>query len=353
MTIFDPADWFEKHYSTFSSFTTTLNQLIRSILIERNIPFASVESRTKTKDSFLKKVEKKGYSNGERMTDFSGVRIICYLENEVRSVLKAIQDSFEVIREHSLDKADSLSIDRVGYKSIHCVARLTKYRTTLPEFSRFQGISFEVQIRTVLQHAWAEIEHDRIYKLPINISKDFKRRFNLISGLLEIADREFSSLAIEMEDYIANQNHELSEVSDSLYLDSNTLQRFLLGKWFKDIMDINISMASKAESLDVVIEELERFGIKNIGDLKGLLTERFVEAFQDCNHESTDTCLCRDAMMFFDLHRYFAEAWNNNWGGTEFSTIGFLAKKYPRQEVFAVFEEYSIDILDDHWADEP
>ena len=46
----------------------------------------------------------------------------------------------------------------------------------------------------MLQHAWAEFEHDIRYKgtMPDEHARDFDRRFTLAAGLLELADREFS-----------------------------------------------------------------------------------------------------------------------------------------------------------------
>ena len=57
----------------------------------------------------------------------------------------------------------------------------------------------EIQVRTVLQHAWAEIEHDVQYKSPITIPDSIKRRFMALAGLLEIADREFQAIQDEDE----------------------------------------------------------------------------------------------------------------------------------------------------------
>ncbi len=62
------------------------------------------------------------------------------------------------------------------------VAEIKDDRIILPEYQKFKDKKFEIQIRTILQHAWAEIEHDRDYKftgeLPINI----KRRFRILAG---------------------------------------------------------------------------------------------------------------------------------------------------------------------------
>jgi hypothetical protein len=54
----------------------------------------------------------------------------------------------------------------------------------------------QVQLRTVLQHAWAEFEHDIRYKgtVPSEHASEFDRRFTLAAGLLELADQEFAAI---------------------------------------------------------------------------------------------------------------------------------------------------------------
>ena len=52
----------------------------------------------------------------------------------------------------------------------------------------------EVQARTILQHAWAEIEHDIQYKSSATIPHDIKPRLMALAGLLELADREFQAI---------------------------------------------------------------------------------------------------------------------------------------------------------------
>ena len=57
----------------------------------------------------------------------------------------------------------------------------------------------EIQVRTILQHVWAEIEHDIQYKSSSDIPKELKRKFQALAGLIEIADREFQSIQ-DMDD---------------------------------------------------------------------------------------------------------------------------------------------------------
>ena len=82
---------------------------------------------------------------------------------------------------------ETASEGRFGYSSRHLLIALDD--SAAPPVAT-------VQIRTVLQHAWAEFEHDIRYKgtVPAEHAPDFDRRFTLAAGLLELADREFAAI---------------------------------------------------------------------------------------------------------------------------------------------------------------
>lgn len=82
--------------------------------------------------------------------------------------------------------------DRFGYCSVHYVVEMSQKRLNLYEHQAYEGLKCEIQIRSVLQHAWAEIEHDLGYKSEIAIPKRIRRNFSRLAGLLEIADKEIS-----------------------------------------------------------------------------------------------------------------------------------------------------------------
>lgn len=75
-----------------------------------------------------------------------------------------ITGSFNIDEKNSLDKKILLASDQIGYRSVHFVCDLGAQRSGLPEFKDLGGLKFEIQVRTLLQHAWAELAHDRNYK---------------------------------------------------------------------------------------------------------------------------------------------------------------------------------------------
>lgn len=170
-----------------------------------NIPFHTIESRAKSVESFERKaqrldadgVTKYGNPLGE-ITDLAGIRIITYTLRDVESVCGFIQRNFEILEKRDVGE-ERFKEGKFGYKSIHFLIKYPIGRLALPDFSRFHGMICEIQVRTVLQHAWAEIEHDIQYKNQSGLPTMLQRRFIALAGLLEIADREFQAIQDEDE----------------------------------------------------------------------------------------------------------------------------------------------------------
>jgi len=104
------------------------------------------------------------------ITDLAGVRVINFFQVQWVRYAKLIQEEFEVI-ERVDHTASAQREQRLGYLSVHYLVRLGGNRRKLSEYKKFDGLIAEIQVRTVLQHAWAEIEHDIRYKSASTIQK--------------------------------------------------------------------------------------------------------------------------------------------------------------------------------------
>jgi putative GTP pyrophosphokinase len=194
---------FEKQCGVYTAFTKVTEKLIKELLKENNIRVHSVTSRVKDKDSLRKNIGKseKQLAKLEEIPDISGLRIITYFADDVNVVAKMIEKEFDVNEQLSVNKIDLLDPDRFGYVSLHYVVKLSESRLKLTEYKRFIACQCEIQIRSILQHAWAEIEHDLGYKSKLAIPKEIRRRFSRLAGLLEIADAEFDQIRDSLLQY--------------------------------------------------------------------------------------------------------------------------------------------------------
>lgn len=194
---------FDEERELYEAFTTNLNNLTRLLLDQENAEYFSISPRTKDCDSLERKLvreDKAGkYKSLTDITDLTGVRVVCLLQHQVDKVCAIIEKSFEIDRENSVDKTDQLEPDKFGYLSKHFVISLKPNRLKLPEFKRFKGLKAEFQIRTLLQHTWADIDWTFRYKNESEAPKALRRRLFRISALLEAADNEFSSVSDEIK----------------------------------------------------------------------------------------------------------------------------------------------------------
>lgn len=167
----DAVEKYRGNRGLFEAFANIVRDILR-ISIPPQYQIHSLEARAKDIESFGSKAQKASdadltkprYADPLRdITDLAGVRVIVFFPKTISGVDKCINDEFTVIEKS--DKAEELiAADRFGYQSIHYLVRLKTTRTLLPEYRRFEGLTAEIQLRTILQHAWAEMEHDIQYK---------------------------------------------------------------------------------------------------------------------------------------------------------------------------------------------
>jgi putative GTP pyrophosphokinase len=196
-----------------------IENILREAIESRGLKVNVIQSRAKEEESFGKKAATPSAQNpGEpkykdpmsEITDLAGVRVITFFPSTVNEVCDLVQQEFDVI-ERVDHTASAEREERLGYLSIHCLIRLAPNRSRLSEYRKFVGLAAEIQIRTVLQHAWAEIEHDIRYKSTSAIPQAISRRFMALAGLLEIADREFEAIQHQDASLRANARTLISE----------------------------------------------------------------------------------------------------------------------------------------------
>ena len=176
-------------------------QLVTSFLDDAGINYLTVTGRAKSVASFAAKAARTvdgrlSFADPLReITDQIGVRVITYVQSDVQAVVDLLEDQVVVHEDRDMGQ-ETASEGRFGYASRHLLVGLDPGRANQADHQLLHGRQAQVQIRTVLQHAWAEFEHDIRYKgsIPDEHVRDFDRRFTLAAGLLELADREFSTI---------------------------------------------------------------------------------------------------------------------------------------------------------------
>jgi putative GTP pyrophosphokinase len=342
-----PGEWYVGMRHIYEALCKAGASTIENLIRNAEIDYLSVTARTKSIESFLKKIERKSYKNPEKeITDLAGIRVITFIESDVPKVCDIIRSAFSIHLTESLDKSTELGIDRFGYRSVHFVCDLGEDRLKLPEFAAFEGLVFEIQVRTILQHAWAEMDHDRNYKFVGVLPTHLQRRLNLLAGMLELADREFATLAHEVDVYAQEVADKTGAGDFDIEINSTSLLQYLLKKTasLKTATGTAINPIQIEEDL---IDELRVFGINTLSDLDRILTEDLFTSVSLHQKFENYVGLLRDAMMYADLDRYFDVAWSNSWDGIDDDTIALLAEKYGKRPVTEILSKYGVSHLRD------
>ena len=251
-------------------------------LKEAGIRAMQIAHRIKTRESVAGKLERKPdkYSSPAKMTDLFGVRIICYFSDQVDQIADLIREFFVIDPAKSVDKRELLDPTAFGYLSLHFICSLPR-ESGYPE--ELCDLKFEVQIRTVLQHTWAEIEHDLGYKTEFGIPKQVRREFSRVAGLLEIADESFLRIRSSIQNYEIHVRHEIeNDMADDMPLDLVSLRAYLelsrtMQSLLKDIAAISGSVIIET-SPEQYIRNLEFFGVRTLGNLNKFVLEGYGDA---------------------------------------------------------------------------
>ncbi|ENH91795.1 GTP pyrophosphokinase [Pseudomonas aeruginosa] len=149
--------------------------------------------RIKEEDSLILKafLRNKGWFRNiyDDITDKIGIRYVVGLTDQVEIISSLICNSELWICTQSREFNDWVTSDpRIfDYQSVHLI--LTSHKEICFDGTKIpSGTNCELQIRTLLQHAYAELSHDTLYKTSITNQPEVHRLFAKSMALMETTD---------------------------------------------------------------------------------------------------------------------------------------------------------------------
>lgn len=219
--------YFSRH-ARYKQLAQSIKQTLVFLLDREQIKYLGVDTRVKTFTSFLEKIKRKNYSNPfQDMEDLCGIRIICYYQSDLERISELLSETFSL---HTREEKDHYSDhNRFGYRSNHFIIQLKPEWIDIPIYSELNNLKAEVQVRTLLMHTWAEIEHQLGYKGIHEMPEGLQRKFSRISAKLEEADEQFDELRQELSENIRSMLSEAIGIGDATpeILTLDALQSFL------------------------------------------------------------------------------------------------------------------------------
>lgn len=267
---------YEEETHIYTAFEKRCRDLIEELIAESGFKYHIIESRIKTLESLKKKLESKMLEDYE-VTDLLGIRIITYYEDIVDDITDILKKEFKVDTKNSIDKRNKE--DKFGYSSVHLVLELSESRTELTENKKYLGLKFEVQIKSILQHAWAVVSHELNYKSEKSMPQDEFRKLIRQSSMLEEVDHNFKLIRELNKEYSqeikvnieqGKLDTPLNGISLFNYLSSSSLAKNELLSMAKSL-NIEVKEMLPPIDMDLAVERLQIINVNTLKELEELL----------------------------------------------------------------------------------
>lgn len=270
---------------------------------------AHIKARFKKFETFFEKLHR-DHRDGEQrpITDLFAFRIICPFSEDVHKVEHFLKSKYEVLE--TIHKGSARETD-FGYESIHMILNWP-WQNDSPK-TELPGTSWvmEVQVRTILQDAWAEVEHELIYKGEWSVpNQSAKRKLAAIAAALTLADTVFQELRVEVREIrlqqekrrgmVAEKEHVMDRDHMARTLNRSALEHpeFLASTDSKEKIEKYLMHALKCHSHEEYEEAIDFYGralqlspepricsiIYNHRGMAFFITGRQDEALIDFNH---------------------------------------------------------------------
>ena len=270
---------YKKQRDDFVKLGDTVHAMLSDIVNDMGLTVLAVEHRVKTEKSLAGKLERNGdyYNVFDDITDILGCRVVCFLSDEIDRIGKKVEESFVIDWENSSDKRALIKEDTFGYLSLHYICSLP-FGDKWPD--EICGKKFEIQIRTILQHAWSAINHDIGYKSEFGVPREIKRQFARLAGLLELADDEFVRARDNMMGYTEDiRQRIITDDADDITINMISLNEYVqknrrMQSIIREIADIAGAEISEIDP-ESYIPQLAFLGIKKLGDIEQMIKENY------------------------------------------------------------------------------
>lgn len=219
---------YEAYKSYFSKTIENILNVLKDKIHLMSQP--TYKSRVKSFESYYKKILRQKPKEAVEtnsfvyLTDMMGIRMICAFLEDINIAVEQIKKLFDV-QEVEIKGAEK-KFSEFGYESVHVLIKIPEI--CRPDFAGdfkdlkpiMDDIVCEIQIRTILQDAWAEVEHELIYKTEFNpFDIPLRRKLASLNASLTLADITFQ----EIRDYqnklqkeISNRRHTFYQMADDL-----------------------------------------------------------------------------------------------------------------------------------------
>ena len=323
----------------YESYEPLLNEILANVdkKLKNEIKLASMptyKSRIKSFPSYYKKILRQKPKEASEshslvtLTDMIGIRVICAFLEDLDSVERQISALFNV-KEIERKGADQ-TFKEFGYESVHILIEIPQ--DCFPDDYEKSTVKLpkdtvcEIQIRTILQDAWAEVEHELVYKSEFNpFDKPLRRKLASMNASLTLADIIFQ----EIRDYQKKLQGELECRRNTFYEKADDITAEELGvntqNEVQNADDLQ-SPYSHGTIDDLVLEALHYHNTGKLDKAVEIYTE-IINTNPEPNGTVLSVIYKHRGMAYFAENKY-DEALNDFKKSSEYDKKGFRSLYY-------------------------
>jgi ppGpp synthetase/RelA/SpoT-type nucleotidyltranferase len=252
----------QRYVSVYTEFAVVVRGILSKAIdaARDGVPIPqSIQCRAKDPSHLRPKLEARGLIESNEIEheikDLAGARLIFYTNTDVDRFLNSglVWENFAVEEDQTRVHHPLPENDRQRYQAIHYTVRLNDDRTKLPEYARFAGMRCEIQIQTILNHAWAETSHDILYKG--NTTKGFG------SAAGEAIEKRLLRV---MDEYLLPAGYELHKVQ-------HDYERLMQGKELFDRGAIEaLTKATDNNEREELLSNFKEYLLPNYDDIRAV-----------------------------------------------------------------------------------
>lgn len=181
---------YQSHKSALKDLQAQIEKVFKKISI-----YPSIKSRVKSFKSYYRKKSTKakdtGFSEeGGAIPDMLGIRIICPFLEDIKEIEMTLDREFHIL---DYEQKARSSFREFGYESTHLLIKVPP--KIIKNHNLEEDLVCEVQIRTILQDAWAEVEHELVYKAEFSpFDEPLKRKLAALNANLTLSDIIFQEI---------------------------------------------------------------------------------------------------------------------------------------------------------------
>ncbi|MBF0415166.1 MAG: RelA/SpoT domain-containing protein [Magnetococcales bacterium] len=188
---------YDRELSVYKDFVEVNLKLFDAFIKENKISVYSINSHIIDRETLIKKLsgQYKIISTIDDINDLLSIRVLTFFEDDVDNISEIIDSEFNIVTDF-LMKPETRDPKRFGYYSRQYITRMLDSRLEWIEYRRFKNLKLNIEVKSLLQHAWYEIQHLLFGEEGKTSHPELYRACSRVVGALEIVDRELKRVKL-------------------------------------------------------------------------------------------------------------------------------------------------------------